>query len=69
MTPNPSSYDFDTSYTYEEWQSKKRVDSLEEQNIKLLEALNDIVIMTEQRRIFEVIKRAKAEIAKAQGEK
>ncbi len=68
MTSNPPHYDFDTIYTYEEWQAKKRVDSLEEQNTKLLEALNDIAIMTEQRRIFEVIKRAKSEIAKARGE-
>lgn len=46
-----------------------RTIKLMKQNAVLLKALHDIIVMAEERRIFDIIERAKAEISKAQEEK
>ena len=43
-----------------------RAAKLTKQNALLLKALDDIIVMAEEHRVFDIIERAKAEIAKAQ---
>jgi hypothetical protein len=49
-----------------EVESEIRAAKLMEQNFLLIKALRDIIVMAEEHRIFDIIERAKAEIAKAQ---